>query len=63
VPPTKASEAGLRGTGSGSGVAAPLRCPAGAHCGSGTAQGRSPLTLKQPLLTFEARSRRGKNVS
>ena len=44
--------------GSARGSSPPLR-----HC-SGTTHGRSTrLTLKQPLLTFENRSGRGKNVS
>jgi len=64
--PTKAIEAGLKGGPFRLQRAAPLHCPAGAllRHGSGMAQGRSPrLTLKQPLLTCEARSGRGRNVS
>ena len=42
----------------------PLHCLGGAHLGLGTAWSPSPqLTLKQPRLTFEARSGRGRNVS
>jgi len=64
VPTMKAIEAGLKGACSGSSVLRPCTAPRGAQLGSGTAQGRSPrLNLKQPLLTFEARSGRRKNVS
>jgi len=70
MPPTKAIEAGLKATILGSYVVLPLHCPYttptllwGAHLGLGTAQARlraaqPQLTLKQQLLTFEARSGR-----
>ena len=60
--------AGLKGARSGSSVLRPLHCPAGAHLGLGTAQAQlraahPRLTLKQPLLTPEARSGRGRTFS
>jgi len=65
--PTKAIGAGLKEARSGSSVLRPCTAPrkhSRLRHGAGTAQGRSPqLTLKQPLLTFEARSGRGKIVS